>query len=111
MNMTLLPDDNVLVTGGTSGDGFNDTTQPVYAAEMWNIYTKTWTTMASQTVGRFYHSNALLLPDGRVLSAGGDFAYQTEIYSPPYLFKGPRPTITSAPTSVDIRNVLRWDAG
>ena len=100
LNLTLLPDDNVLATGGTSANGFNDQTQPVYAAEMWNIYTKTWTTMASQTVGRFYHSNALLLPDGRVLSAGGDFAYQSEIYSPPYLFKGPRPTITSVPPSV-----------
>jgi len=100
LNLVLLPDDTVLAVGGTSGDGFNDMTQPVYAAEMWNIYTQQWTTMASQTVGRFYHSNALLLPDGRVLSAGGDFAYQSEIYSPPYLFKGPRPTITSAPSSV-----------
>ena len=103
MNMTLLPDDNVLVTGGTSADGFDNHSQPVYAAEMWNISTRTWTTMASQTVGRFYHSNALLLPDGRVLSAGGTgsgaggYTYQAEIYSPPYLFKGPRPTITSAP--------------
>ncbi len=47
--------------------------------------------MASQTLGRFYHSNALLLPDGRVLSAGGDLRYQSEIYSPPYLFKGATP--------------------
>jgi len=98
--LVLLPDDTVLAVGGTSGDGFNDTTSPVYAAESWNIYNQKWTTMASQTVGRFYHGNAVLLPDGRVLSMGGDFAYQSEIYSPPYLFKGPRPTITSAPTSV-----------
>ena len=81
--------------------GFNDTTHPVYPSEMWNIYTQTWTTMASQTVGRFYHSVRLLLPDGRVLSAGGNYTYQTEIYSPPYLFKGARPTITSAPASAD----------
>lgn len=102
MNLTLLPDDTVLATGGssTSAGGFNDMSQPVYAAESWNIYSKAWTTMASQTVGRFYHSTALLLPDGRVLSAGGDFAYQSEIYSPPYLFKGPRPTLTSAPSSI-----------
>jgi hypothetical protein len=100
LNLVLLPDDNVLAVGGTSGDGFNDMTKPVYAAEMWNTHTNQWTTMASQTVGRFYHSVAVLLPDGRILSAGGDFAYQAEIYSPPYLFKGPRPTITSAPSSV-----------
>jgi len=98
-NLVLLPDDNVLAVGGTSGPGFNDQTSPVYASEMWNPSTKAWTTMASQTVGRFYHSVAVLLPDGRVLSGGGTDMYQTEIYSPPYLFKGARPSISSAPTS------------
>ena len=53
---------------------------------------------------RTYHSTAGLLPDGRVLSAGADtkLAGQQsyEIYSPPYLFNGPRPVITSAPTNV-----------
>jgi hypothetical protein len=98
--LVLLPDDNVLAVGGSSGPGFNDETAPVYASEMWNTSTKTWTTMASQTVGRFYHSVAVLLPDGRVLSGGGTDAYQTEIYSPPYLFKGARPTISSAPSAI-----------
>src|SRR5207248_1319578 len=38
---------------------------------------------------------------GRVLSAGGTFGgASAEIYSPPYLFNGSRPTLTSAPTSV-----------
>src|SRR6185503_15257937 len=31
---------------------------------------------------------------------GGNYTYQTELYSPPYLFKGARPTITSAPSTV-----------
>ncbi len=47
----------------------------------------------------------MLLPDGRVLVAGGGqlpgypVTNQTnaQIFSPPYLFKGPRPEITSAP--------------
>jgi len=57
--------------------------------------------LASSTVYRGYHSVALLLPDGRVLSAGGNVGLNTaEIYSPSYLFRGPRPTIASAPTSV-----------
>src|SRR4026208_247746 len=57
--------------------------------------------MASLTKIRSYHSIALLLPDGRVLSAGGTFGGASrEIYSPPYLFRGARPTITSAPASV-----------
>jgi len=45
-----------------------------------------------------YHSTAILLPDARVLAAGGDYQPTGEIYSPPYLFQGVRPTITSAPS-------------
>ena len=101
LNATLLPDGNVLVTGGTSSPGFNDPAGAVHAAELWNPTTEQWTTLASSSgIPRVYHSTAVLLPDGRVLSMGGNGYLQTEIYSPPYLFKGTRPTITSAPTSV-----------
>ena len=55
---------------------------------------------SSSGIPRVYHSTALLLPDARVLSMGGNGFRETEIYSPPYLFKGTRPTITSAPASV-----------
>jgi hypothetical protein len=95
LNATLLPDGTVLVTGGA--DAAN---APVYAAEIWDPVTETWTTMASQLIPRLYHSTALLLPDGRVLTTGGNRYTQAEVYEPPYLFKGARPTITSAPTSV-----------
>ena len=56
--------------------------------------------MAAQTAPRMYHSTALLLPDGRVLSAGqssGKYENTGEIFSPPYLFMGPRPVISTAP--------------
>ncbi len=53
---------------------------------------------------RLYHSNALLLPDGRVLVAGsnppGEFELGIEIFHPPYLFIGPRPKIRKAPNTV-----------
>lgn len=49
---------------------------------------------------RLYHSTAVLLPDGRVFSAGSDGSTTADFYSPPYLFKGPRPTISNAPLSV-----------
>jgi len=101
LNAVLLPDGKVLVTGGTSGPGFNDTTSPVFPAEMWDPVTEQWTVMASATIPRLYHSAALLLPDGRVLSTGGNGYPDTEVYSPPYLFKGARPTITSAPTAIN----------
>jgi hypothetical protein len=108
MNATLLPDGQVLVTGGTSGGGFTNAVGSVFAAEMWNPSSETWTTLASMTERRLYHSTAILLPDGRVMSGGGGFPASTggdanhttiEYYSPPYLFKGARPSITSAPAS------------
>jgi len=103
MNATLLPTGDVLVTGGTTGPGFNNPVGAVHAAELWNPATGLWTTLASNAVVRIYHSTSLLLPDGRVLHTGsGDGAgaaneLNYELFSPPYLFMGPRPTITSAP--------------
>lgn len=100
-NATVLPDGTVLITGGSSGSGFDNSSAPVYAAELWNPATGTFTVMASNTVYRGYHSTAVLLPDGRVLSAGGNVGGpNAEIYSPPYLFKGARPTLTSAPAGI-----------
>ncbi|HEV2826348.1 MAG TPA: galactose oxidase-like domain-containing protein, partial [Pyrinomonadaceae bacterium] len=102
-NLTLLPDGKVLATGGSSGseDTNSWSASPAYAAEMWDPATNTWTTLASNTVYRGYHATAVLLPDGRVVSAGGDSGgASAEVFSPPYLFNGARPTITAAPTSV-----------
>ena len=106
-NLTLLPTGEVLATAGVAGTGiFNDLTQPVRAAEMWNPATGTWTTMASSQVVRGYHGTALLLPDGRVLQSGGGEGSNApqernaELFSPPYLLRGPRPTIQNAPTDV-----------
>ena len=62
--------------------------------------------MAPQQALRMYHSTAVLLPDGRVLSAGSNFGPMQntyEIFSPPYLFQGPRPVIESAPSSLGYR--------
>ncbi len=102
-NLTLLPDGKVLVTGGSSGpEGTNsNSTSPAYPAEMWDPATNTWTTLAGNTVYRGYHATAVLQPDGRVLSGGGDFGGKSvELFSPPYLFRGARPTISAAPASV-----------
>jgi hypothetical protein len=114
-NATILADGKVLVTGGTNASGFNSppSNAAVLAAELWDPSTEHWTTLARMTHYRIYHSTALLLPDGRVLSVGSGAPaaagltddYTAEIFSPPYLFNGDgtlatRPTITAAPTSV-----------
>jgi len=106
LNATLLPDGTVLVTGGTSGTGFSDPSLAVHAAELWDPATGAWRTLASNAVNRVYHATSLLLPDGRVLHSGsGDAAGQpdqrtAELFSPPYLFNGARPRVSSAPSSV-----------
>jgi hypothetical protein len=105
-NATLLPTGEVLVTGGVSGTTFNDVSTGVHAAEIWDPPSGQWTILASNAITRGYHGTSLLLPDGRVLNAGsGEGASapnerNAEIFSPPYLLRGPRPVITSAPSEV-----------
>jgi hypothetical protein len=106
VNLTALPDGTVLATGGaTDKSGYNEA-NAVLPAEVWNAAAGTWTTVAAMSVPRLYHSVALLLPDGRVFvsGSGGDPGVPDEqnyqIYSPSYLFKGARPTITSVPSAV-----------
>ena len=116
-NLTVLADGSVLATGGnSSGAGLVDLANGVYAAERWNPATGTWTTLAAESATRQYHSTALLLADGRVLSSGGGIcgtcdavgylAKNAQVFTPPYLFKAdgsgelaPRPAITSAPAT------------
>ncbi len=106
VNLTTLPDGNVLATGGGTDRSGQNEANAVKPAELWHPSTGTWTTVASLTAPRLYHSEALLLPDGRIfVSGGGGDAGVTnqenyQIYSPPYLFKGARPTITAAPSTV-----------
>jgi len=98
-HLVTLPDGQVLVVGGGAAFKY---TNPVKVPELYDPATGTWTVMAPQQAGRMYHATAVLLPDGRVLSAGqdsGPLATYGEIFSPPYLFRGARPTITGAPIS------------
>ena len=98
-NVTILPDGRMLVTGGSAAAGFN-TEDGAKAAFLYDPAANTWATMATESDYRGYHSTAVLLPDGRVLSSGGDNHQNGQVFSPPYLFNGARPTISSAPTAV-----------
>ena len=111
-NGTVLPDGTVLVTGGCQGEGWNNLSAPVRTPELWSPDTNTWTPMSDEIAIRCYHSTALLLPDGQVLSAGGgeyDPSFDEtnnltngQLFKPPYIFKGAaRPTVTKAPSTVE----------
>jgi len=113
LNATVLPDGEVLVTGGLSGGTFNNLATAQHSAQIWDPATPTvWTQLASNSRDRGYHSVSLLLPDATVLHGGSGNATipgsstpypdeeNHEIFQPPYLFKGARPTITSAPSTV-----------
>lgn len=99
-NAVILPDGKVFIVGGSSAGGFDTSSSPVLPTEMWDPATGQFTVMASIAVYRGYHSTALLLADGRVLSAGGNVGgSNAQLFSPPYLFAGARPSIESAPVS------------
>jgi hypothetical protein len=114
-----LPDGTILVTGGArnSHPFMPGTDMPVHSTEIYDPATDTWTEMAPISRDRPYHYSATLLADGRVLLGGGspigsffgpnrdlggpfsnnDRDASFQVYSPPYLFRGPRPVIDAAP--------------
>jgi hypothetical protein len=107
----LLPDGTVFVCNGSRAGMADRAADPVYQAEIYDPQADSWTTVCHMTIPRLYHATALLLPDGRVMSAGTDSVWnpvpfdkaelRVEIFSPPYLFHGPRPSIADAPVCVD----------
>jgi hypothetical protein len=121
-NAVLLPDRTVFVSGGSLQR--ESEIRARLQAEIYDPATDRWHIAATATVTRKYHSIALLLPDGRVVAAGGNpegghqveweppdpnEELRLEVFSPPYLFRGPRPAITGAPD--DWSHGARIDVG
>lgn len=106
-NTTVLPDGRVFVNGGSTVA--NELTGVAYTSQIWNPSTGKWTTGAAAAKPRLYHSIALLLPDGSVLTGAGGAPgpvnnLNMEIYYPSYLYQkdgsglpAARPSITAAP--------------
>jgi Domain of unknown function (DUF1929)/Kelch motif len=112
LNSVILPDDTVFTTGGSEdyrGRGASD----VLKAQFYDPRKNEFRPAADPEVGRNYHSEALLLPDGRVATFGSDplfedkdntrlgtFEKRVEVYTPPYLHGGradTRPVIGAGP--------------
>jgi hypothetical protein len=127
-NLVQLPTGGFAYLGGAAGfrrassgpEGSNATMgkQELKSVALWNPGQATWRRGPASRKWRSYHSTAVLLPDGRVLSAGDDYwgmddlphtGFETpqdhaEIYEPAYLFDGderaPRPQVTGGPAAV-----------
>jgi hypothetical protein len=122
LNATVLADGSVLATGGMTSAATSalvDLNNAATAAERWDPATGQWTVLGSASRIRQYHSTALLLPDGRVMTGGGgvcgicmDVGYlekNVEYFTPPYLYKrdgsgqlAARPVTSAAPASIGI---------
>ena len=107
-NTTVLADGTVLVTGGSQRGWANCNSGDILLSELFDPDpdSERFYQVAPARHGRRYHSTAMLLPDGTVLSAGSSGGYNlnneciepvfvAERFLPPYLWKGPRPRITS----------------
>ena len=111
-NSVTLANGEILVVGGNTVGRIFDDTGSVFPAEIYNASTDSWRIVDNIDIPRNYHSTAILLKDGRVLSAGGGACggcsanhLDGQIYSPPYLFDASgnpanRPTIDSAPLQI-----------
>jgi hypothetical protein len=107
--VVITPDNKVIITGG-SRDYRARHASDIFECHAYDPATNKLTRLADPTVGRDYHSEALLLPDGRIVTLGGNplygnsadtitgtFEKRIEIYSPPYLYHGKRPAISGGP--------------
>ena len=113
-SMVALPDGTYLIMNGAQQGfaGFGLATDPNHNAVLYDPSKPAhnrMTVMANSTIDRLYHSEAILLPDGRVLVSGSDpedvrfvQEYRNEVFSPPYLLNGtPQPTFTISNSATD----------
>jgi hypothetical protein len=100
-NAVLLPDRSILITGGTS-------TNPTHGGAGGEVFTpevfrgSSWQACAAEASPRTYHSGALLLPDARVVTIGGDsHTHDLQVFEPHYFqLPGARPSITACPATI-----------
>ncbi|MCU1645208.1 MAG: hypothetical protein JWN03_5483 [Nocardia sp.] len=109
LSAVLLPDRTVLVAGGSAMEEMADMVPP--HAEILDAGATAWIPTAPERVARLYHSVAMLMPDGKVLTAGSNPLRKTEelrieMFWPPYLFRGRRPELELAAGTVGYGGTL-----
>ncbi|MGV8711907.1 MAG: galactose oxidase-like domain-containing protein [Nitrosomonas sp.] len=112
VNAVVLPTGRILIIGGHS-NGQKWSPTPVLETEIYDPATNAWTVGAPLNFPRQYHSVCVLLPDGKIVSAGGvapgtadPDQHSMELYSPGYLSLGTRPVIVNAPPAVSYGNIF-----
>ncbi|MFI7318525.1 galactose oxidase-like domain-containing protein [Streptomyces venezuelae] len=125
LNSVLMPNDSVFTTNGAS-DYRGRSASNIHKAQFYDPKTNAFQEAAAPEVGRNYHSEALLLPDGRVATFGSDplydneqntklghFEQRMEIFTPPALHRGgaTRPVLGEGPEELaaDGRATFRTD--
>ncbi|MFE0175930.1 galactose oxidase-like domain-containing protein [Streptomyces sp. NPDC059002] len=125
LNSVIMPDDSVFTSNG-SGDYRGRSASNILKAQFYDPKANAFRDAASPKVGRNYHSEALLLPDGRVATFGSDplydneqntklghFEQRMEIFTPPALHRGgkDRPVLGEGPErlAADGRATFRTD--
>jgi len=114
LNSVIMPDDSVFTTNGSS-DYRGRSASNIFKAQFYDPKGNAFREAATPMVGRNYHSEALLLPDGRVVTFGSDplfddqantklghFEQRMEIFTPPALHKngGNRPVLKDGPETL-----------
>jgi hypothetical protein len=101
--MCALPDGTYLILNGAMHGiaGFALARDPNLNAVLYDPslpVNQRFSIMATTIVARLYHSEAMLLPDGRVLVSGSDpqdgqnpQEYRVEVFNPPYILSGAAP--------------------
>jgi len=112
VNAVVLPTGKILIIGGHS-NGQKWSPTPVLETEIYDPAMNAWTVGAPLNFPRQYHSVCILLPDGKVLAAGGvapgtadPDQHSVELYSPGYLSLGARPVIANAPPAVTYTSIF-----
>ena len=134
LNATLMPDGRIFVNGGNQDGANYSNYTAVYESEIWSPLTETFKRAAEAQCPRTYHSTALLLTDGSIITMGGGAIggdddpnlpecdktarnnqkvnqLSAEIYYPPYLYnadgsEASRPLIQSTPSELSYNQIF-----
>lgn len=121
-NSVVLPNGEVVITGGACKPRIFSDQCARLSTEIWNPNTRQFRRVANMRTPRTYHSVAILMQDGRVWVGGGGLCGNcdanhpdAEIFTPPYLYSNnslaTRPSISTAPATANYSSTIQVTTG